>query len=436
MRSLNFFWQTFLNFLTTGAVVLVAFLVSEPFVPRFVAVLIAIVSLLITTFLLTRVVSRPLFKLTERLGRMAAGETERMKTIVRQKNEQDAVLSSMGEGVVALDHEQRILHMNRAAAQILGISRGQSQGRRVIEVIRIPEVLKLIEESLIQGESKDLDLELPDGTVRYLQVRTSPLMNSDANRPGLVIVLSDVTRLRELEGMRRNFVTNVSHELRTPLTSIQGFAETVLNPAVTNPEEIKKFVEIIQRHAVRLGRIIEDILTLSRIEKDGEQNQIDMQTVAVRPVLENAVELCASKASLKNIQLELTCSPDLQAQIDKYLLEQAIVNLVDNAIRYSDSGGSVKVSAFEAGADVNIQVSDKGIGIPEKHLARVFERFYRVDKARSREVGGTGLGLSIVKHIALAHRGRVEVQSQVGVGSTFSIIVPRNDMSSSSSSNN
>jgi two-component system, OmpR family, phosphate regulon sensor histidine kinase PhoR len=389
-------------------------------------ILLNIFFLAFLTWWIFRRVNEPLSKLKERMSRMAVGERERLLQITQQKNEQDAVFSSMGEGVVALDHLQRILHMNRAAAQILGLSRAQSQSRPVIEVIRIPEVIELIQSSLSTNESKELDLELPEGTVRYLQVRSSPLMNAAPQKPGLVLVLSDVTRLRELEGMRKNFVTNVSHELRTPLTSIQGFAETVLNPAVQDPTEIKKFVEIIQRHALRLSRIIEDILTLSRIEKDGETNQIDLHDAQLRPVLENAVELCTSKARVRNIQLVLTCDPEIHAVMDKYLLEQAVVNLVDNAIRYSDSGKPVLVSAELIGAnEVAIRVKDQGFGIPEKHHSRIFERFYRVDKARSREVGGTGLGLSIVKHISTAHRGRVEVQSQPGQGSTFSIIVQR-----------
>jgi two-component system, OmpR family, phosphate regulon sensor histidine kinase PhoR len=424
--NVNFFWATFFHFLFLVLLTVGIFLAARGILPEYLAIAATVAIATALAWLLTRRVSRPLQILNERMGRMAAGDIRRMKMIMQQKNEQDAVFSSMGEGVVALNHDERILHINRAALQILGVSHAQLPGRSIVEVVRLPEIINLIRGSMADGESRELDLDLPDGSVRFLQVRTTPLMNAESDKPGLVLVLSDVTRMRELEGMRRNFVANVSHELRTPLTSIQGFAETILNPAVKNPEEIKKFVEIIRRHAERLGRIIEDILTLSRIEKDDEQNQIDVQISHVLPVLKNAVELCTIKARMKKIDLKLECAPDLTAKIDVYLLEQAVINLIDNAIRYSDSDAKVTVAAVNLNvSEVQISVKDEGIGIPEKHHARIFERFYRVDKARSREVGGTGLGLSIVKHIAVAHRGRVEVHSIPGQGSTFSIIVPR-----------
>jgi two-component system phosphate regulon sensor histidine kinase PhoR len=348
----------------------------------------------------------------------------RIHTITAQKNEQDALLFSMTEGVVAVDHERRVLYFNRAAGQILELQPHNVVGRRLSEVVRIAEVLEMIEEISGRGELLSREIEIEGAKPQYLQFNVSPLHLAGTSQSGVVMVFSDVTQLRELEGMRRNFVANVSHELRTPLTSIQGFAETLLNPAVTDPVEIRKFLTIIQRHAARLGRIIEDILMLSRIERDQSAHQIELKVEKLQPSLSSAIEVCMPKAEKKQIRLEMFCSPELSAAIDPYLIEQAVINLVDNAIRYSDGGKAIRVTAETAGSEILIRVADQGIGIAEKQLARIFERFYRVDKARSRELGGTGLGLSIVKHISIAHRGHVEVQSQLGRGSTFTIHLP------------
>ncbi|MEK6556154.1 MAG: ATP-binding protein [Bdellovibrionota bacterium] len=274
-----------------------------------------------------------------------------------------------------------------------------------------------------KGGERDIELVTAEG-IRFMQVRARPLLQANAESSGLVLVLSDITRMRELEGMRKTFVANVSHELRTPLTSIQGFAETLLNPAVQDPQEMKKYIAIIQKHATRLNQIIEDLLALSRLEKDIEDNQIELKMVSVGEVIQNALEVCQVSARAKQISLVSQVDRQLEAEMDRNLLEQAVVNLIDNAIRYSDPGKSVKIQAYAQGTNCRIQVTDEGIGIPEKHLGRIFERFYRVDKARGRDVGGTGLGLSIVKYIASAHRGQVEAQSQVGQGSTFSITIP------------
>jgi two-component system phosphate regulon sensor histidine kinase PhoR len=318
-----------------------------------------------------------------------------------------------------------VLLINRAAGQILKVTPSDVIGKPFHEVIRVAEVLETVEDSLQRAEMLERDIELATAKdTKYLQIHTSPLRLAGGGRFGVVMVFSDVSRLRELEGMRRNFVANVSHELRTPLTSIQGFAETLMNPAVSDPTEIKKFLQIIQRHAARLGRIIEDILTLSRIERDVEGSQIDLKIERLKPTLQAALELCQVKAEKKRIPLDLVCPDDLKVAMDPYLMEQAIVNLIDNAIRYSDEGKPIHVSAERQGNEVLIKIKDNGVGIPEKEVGRIFERFYRIDKARSRELGGTGLGLSIVKHISLAHKGRVEVASQVGQGSQFTIHLP------------
>jgi two-component system phosphate regulon sensor histidine kinase PhoR len=237
-------------------------------------------------------------------------------------------------------------------------------------------------------------------------------------------VLHDVTELRRLENVRREFVANVSHELKTPVTAIKGFVETLRDGALDDRPQAERFLDIVARHAERLQAIIEDLLSLSRLEQEEGALDLPHLDTALTDVLQSAVQDCAVKAEARQMAVNVTCSPGLRARINAPLIEQAIVNLLDNAINYSKAGSTVWVEAAEEGADIILQVRDQGIGIPQQHLPRLFERFYRVDKARSREHGGTGLGLAIVKHIALVHGGRVSVSSAVGKGSTFTIYLP------------
>ena len=234
-----------------------------------------------------------------------------------------------------------------------------------------------------------------------------------------------MTRLKRLEMVRRDFVANVSHELRTPVTSIKGFVETLLDGAMHNPDELQRFLRIVASQTDRLTAILEDLLTLSRVEQEENGAEIVFSPGPVKNVLDAAVEVCQMKASEKNIHVEITCDSVLQVPMNAPLLEQAVINLIDNAIKYSDPGQTVHVTATGSNGEVVIEIRDQGCGISREHLPRVFERFYRVDKARSRKLGGTGLGLAIVKHIAQAHNGRATVESSVGHGSTFSIRLPR-----------
>jgi two-component system phosphate regulon sensor histidine kinase PhoR len=242
-------------------------------------------------------------------------------------------------------------------------------------------------------------------------------------RIGAVVVFNDVSRLRRLENLRRDFVANVSHELKTPITSIKGFVETLLDGAIHNPADAERFLKIVAKHADRLNCIIEDLLMLSRLEQDGKQG-MEMQKTGLRGILNSAVEICAQRAAGKNMIINVECSDALSATVNPPLIEQALINLIGNAIKYSADGKTVAVSARAEDGGVRLIVKDQGYGIEEKHLDRLFERFYRVDKGRSRQEGGTGLGLSIVKHIAQAHGGTVAVQSRYGEGSTFSIFLP------------
>ena len=219
-------------------------------------------------------------------------------------------------------------------------------------------------------------------------------------------------------------MANVSHELKTPITSIKGFVETLLDGAMNNPEETKRFLGIIAKHSERLNGIIEDLLSLSRIEQDTESRELRLEPARIKDVLKAAAMACEAKASTKQISIQIRCPDELMATVSAALLEQAVVNLVDNAVKYSDGSKSVSVEAKASGSELVIAVQDAGCGIPPEHLPRLFERFYRADKARSRQLGGTGLGLSIVKHIAQAHGGSVAVESTVGQGSTFTVRIP------------
>ena len=237
-------------------------------------------------------------------------------------------------------------------------------------------------------------------------------------------MFNDVTQLRRLEDMRRDFVANVSHEIKTPLTAIKGFVETLRLGEVDKPEESERFLGIIQKHVDRLSFIVEDLLSLSRIEQEDERKAIQIEKGKILDVLKSAVQICRSKAEDKKIEIKHTCEAHLTSSFDSSLLEQAVVNLLDNAIKYSEPNSTIHLKANLENSEMKIIVEDRGIGIAKKHLPRLFERFYRVDKARSRNLGGTGLGLAIVKHIAQAHGGNVTVESTLGEGSVFTIHLP------------
>ncbi len=263
------------------------------------------------------------------------------------------------------------------------------------------------------------------GEERFLQANGSLLHTEDGAVAGAVVVVNDVTRLRRLEAVRSDFVANVSHELKTPVTSIKGFAETLADGAIDDPDAGRRFLRIIAGQADRLNAIIEDLLALSSLERGAEGREVALQEARLADVLAVAAEVCAAKADAKRIAVTVDCPDELYAEINPPLLEQAVVNLLDNAIKYSPEDTGVAVSADQTERETVITVGDQGVGISREHLPRLFERFYRVDKARSRDLGGTGLGLSIVKHIAQVHGGSVSVDSLVGRGSTFRIHLPR-----------
>lgn len=363
--------------------------------------------------------------LADAMNQMAVQLRERIETVISQRNEYEAVLSSMVEGVVAIDMEERILSINRAAANILKNSSHEMKGRTIQEVVRNRELHAFVEETLSSGQTAERDIVLRQNGERILNIRSAPLCNANEKRIGTLVVLDDVTHLRHLEEVRRDFVANVSHEIRTPLTAIKGFVETLQNGAVDNPEEAERFLAIIEKHVNRLAAIIEELLLLSKIEREDEIRQIQLEEGSVEEVIRASVQACQAKAEEKNIRIDISCEDTFSAKADLPLLEQAVVNLLDNAIKYSRENSVVRVETALSDSEIIIKVQDHGMGISKQHLPRLFERFYRVDKARSCKLGGTGLGLAIVKHITQAHDGRVTVESALGKGSTFAIHLPR-----------
>ncbi len=362
--------------------------------------------------------------LAESLNGMAAQLDERIQRILRQQSEHQAVLSSMEEGVMAVDHTGTVLSVNDPCAGLLGVDPDKLRGRSIYEALRKPDLLKFIENSQASSKSLDGDLRFFSPEERWLHAHGTTLHDARGQKIGVLIVLHDVTRLRHLENVRRDFVANVSHELRTPITSIKGFVETLLDDGLQDQASAMRFLAIVSRQVNRLDAIINDLLLLSRIERGNDDPRIETDAEPLVAVLQVAQETCDKKAQDKSIQIVVECPDDLVAKINAPLLEQAVINLIDNAIKYSQAGATVRVTAARDESSAVIRVIDNGCGIAANHLSRLFERFYRVDKARSRELGGTGLGLAIVKHIMTAHQGSVHVESVVGRGSTFTLRFP------------
>ena len=373
---------------------------------------------------LSRANSQEVGGLAETLNQMAADLEDKLNTVVRQRNERDAILSSMVEGVLAIDADERLLRMNDAAARLLGVEAARAEGRSLPEIVRSIDLHKLVEAVISTQQPVEGEVVLRDREPRFLHVNGTVLRDAPDRRNGALLVIHDVSDLKRLENVRRDFVANVSHELKTPVTSIQGYVETLLDGAMNDAQQREKFLRIVAKHTERLHAILEDLLTLARVEQEREKRENILANGSLRGVLEAAVADCGAKAEEKNMQVQLTCPPELTASINASLLEQAVVNLIENAIVYSPPGQAVEVSGLVGEREIEIRVRDRGCGISREHLPRIFERFYRVDKSRSRDSGGTGLGLAIVKHIVQLHGGRTVVESVPGKGSTFSIFLP------------
>ncbi len=412
-------------------------------------------------------------ELAEALNSMAAQLKWRIATISRQHSELEAILSSMVEGVVVLDAANRVRSANEAAARLARCRPSEAIGRSLLDVFRSSELAAVADEVAIASGPIERNITIYLDDLRMIQVHGTPLRSDADPRLGLLLVLHDITRLKRLEDIRKDFVANVSHELKTPITSIAGYAETVseivaaqssappdaapppdaataadtttaadaaqdsrLQPEApptgedsqhgSSPgalEEATRFLDAVRRNTERLNAIIEDLLSLSRLEQT--DLEIPRESTDLAGPVKRVVETWRAAAAENAVRLDLALSPHCTAEVDAGLIEQAVDNLVGNAVKYGESGGTVTISLHGLPEAVEIAVADDGPGIPPYALSRIFERFYRVDRARSRKLGGTGLGLAIVKHIALAHGGSVDVRSTVGTGSTFTLRIPR-----------
>jgi two-component system phosphate regulon sensor histidine kinase PhoR len=332
----------------------------------------------------------------------------------------------MVEGVLAVDHEMRITFCNESFVRVIGAPAAIAERTPLLEVVRDAGLRDMFHQVLASGKPLKQRLELPAADGRSFEVQAAPLSVSPSalSRWGAIAVLHDITDLERLERIRKDFVANVSHELRTPLAAIRGYAETLLEGALEDPANNRKFVEIIKAQAARLNNIASDLLVLSELES-GKPDTTEPEPLRVRSVLESALRTVESAARVGGIRLNCVNVEDVCVVGSKIRLEQALVNLLDNAIKFNRPSGEVRIAAKDiAEGRVSITVADTGIGIASEDLSRIFERFYRVDKAHSRAVGGTGLGLSIVKHVIERMSGKITVSSELGKGTIFSLTVP------------
>lgn len=356
--------------------------------------------------------------------RVLAEERARHEQLVAQiQAQQQAVFNSMSEGVLVLDREGRIQLVNQSLQRLLGLKNGV-HGQTILEAFRLQELADLVKRLAQQRTVQGHEIELPGMEERWLEVNAAAVLDREGALLGSILVFHDLTRIKQLENTRQEFVANVSHELRTPLSLIKGYVETLLEGAKNDPEVATRFLQTIEKHADRLTYLIEDLLTISRLESG--QIVMNVQTVDLREEVARVIDDLQSRVAMKQVQLHNEIPSGLSAQADADRLHQVLFNLIENAIKYGRHGGCITVSGRAAGQDkVELWVQDDGPGIPAESRERVFERFYRVDRARSRESGGTGLGLAIVKHIVQAHGGEVWVKSEAGQGSTIFFTLPQ-----------
>ena len=364
--------------------------------------------------------------LEAQLGVMARNVAATIAELRVEHERLQSILRSMVEGVLVTDLAGGVVLMNERARELFELPRGlESSGRRLIELVRDPQVAELTRELASGVPLASRDLTLAGG--QTLHVNAAPLRDADGRPFGFVLVLHDVTELRRLEVVRRDFVANVSHELRTPLTAIKGYAETLLGPPGDDRPTARRFLSVIDRHAERLGRLIDDLLTLSDLELG--RTPLRLAAVDLVPVIDDVLAMFAERMKLAELAVTTRVEPGTpQVLADADRLQQVLINLVDNAMKYSPAGGRISISAGPgngARADmVEIAVEDTGTGIPAEDLPRLTERFFRVEKARSRALGGTGLGLAIVKHIVQAHDGALGIDSTLGRGTTVRVLLP------------
>jgi two-component system phosphate regulon sensor histidine kinase PhoR len=354
---------------------------------------------------------------------MAVRIEGQLANLSAEKNRLDTILRGMGEGLIVCDAKGVITLVNPAFHALFSVKE-QVEGRPLIEISRHPTLHQAFQQVIAAKHEFFAEITLPLAEEKTVLTHWVPLL-AKGEIHGVVAVFHDITDLNKLERVRRDFVANVSHELRTPVTVIKGYAETLLGGVLNeDPGQARRFIEIINNHSARMANLINDLLALSELESGGMA--LELRPVSLHGAFNNVQRLLESKAYQKGITISLASSPEQQRVLaDQGKLEQVLVNLVENAIKYTPADGSIAISAVDAGKLLRISITDTGIGIPPKDLPRIFERFYRVDEARSRELGGTGLGLAIVKHIVQLHGGTISVESRPGKGSTFSFTLTR-----------
>jgi len=371
--------------------------------------------------------SKEAISLTRSINTMGRQLQDKISTITYQKNELQGMLNSLREPVFLLNHRLEVQEMNPAALNMLDMDDNYYYlGKGFLQIMRSIETCELIEKTVKTGLPRESIIHFQDKDL-YLQIYASFLYRDDDVPPTILLVMNDITGIKKLEEMRKDFVANVSHELKTPVTSIMGYVETLKDGVLDYPEKAAEFLDVILRQTQNLNALIDDLLTLSRVE-DGRR-RFHKEKFPLSDLFSSAVSVCLHKAQEKRIALNVVCEPGSMVLAHHVLMEQAVTNLIENAVKYSLSDKVVTLKGYPKGEGVCIEVKDQGFGIPEKDLDRIFERFYRVDKARSREMGGTGLGLAIVKHIVQIHGGTVEVESLEGMGCTFTITLPGEDPS-------
>jgi two-component system, OmpR family, phosphate regulon sensor histidine kinase PhoR len=361
--------------------------------------------------------------LGSRLNQMAEAIQDKLQNLSNSLAESEALLGGMEEGVLILDLQGRVRKMNESMQAVLTQSFPADIGKHYLEVFRDPDLNDLIQITLSSGQSQKRSLSFLSQPEKIYQVQSSLIRDSERKMGGVVMVFHDVSEMKRLERIRQEFVANVSHELRTPLTVIKGYVEALREENLESSPGAQEFLKVIDRHAARMEKIVADLLLLSQLESPGRY--LRKEPTRVSELIRTAFESVSPLGEAKNQTFESKIPPDLPLLPgDSQKIHQMLVNLLQNAVNYTPPGGKILVEAKKDGGGIQIEVADTGIGIPAEDLPRIFERFYRVDKGRSRELGGTGLGLAIVKHIAEAHGGRVSVESKLGQGSRFKVFLP------------
>ena len=441
-RSLS--WLLFLTHVVACAIAVVA--MAKLTVPW--AVVAALLGACLASLWATRQLTRPIQRLTHATQALSQGRSaavpsvpiaelhalgqavaaaahsvqQHVETLGGERGQARVVLESMAEGVIALDADGRVLLINPAAASVFGVEPQQAQGKPLLEVIRHHELHALVNRVRAEQLAVTQDWTVFQPAERVFRARGVFCESRPSFGPAIILVIQDLTEQHKYERLRKEFVANVSHELKSPVTAIRSLTETLLEGALADPAHNRRFVGLIEEETTRLSRLIDDLLQLSLIESQPVPPAL--KPVAVKALVQDVLPTFEAELAKRQLRLSVEVEGDWRVRADPDRLKQVVVNLLDNAIKYNRPGGRIEITAHPDGHMLRIEVRDTGIGIPEADLPRIFERFYRVDKARSRELGGTGLGLSIVKHIVEAHGGQVSVSSQLTRGSNFSFTLP------------